>query len=503
MSTSTTEKVGGRKPRWGFIATVLVLGAVVAVGVLALLVDIFTKRTEAQQPYFQVVQLTDTTYDPAVWGQNFPLQYEGWLKTQEMPADEQLLRTPTADDPRTVMAKSKLEADPRLVTMWQGYAFSVEYNEPRGHMYMLEDQRLVKRVTMFKQPGACLNCHASLPEVVNTLGNGDAAAGWAAMNKMPYSEATTYAQHPVGCIDCHDPATMKLRVTRPAFIEGIKEYKASEAGGSVANFDVNTMASAKEMRTYVCAQCHVEYYFAGDEKTLTFPWEKGLTVNDAMAYYDEIGWSDFTHKLTGAPVIKAQHPDFETFSQGVHASAGVTCADCHMPYKREGAAKITDHQVASPMRTNETINTTCLTCHRTSEEEMRARVDTIHNRYEETKNTAFDALDQLIADIVKARENGTDQARIEEAWAYQRQAQFIVDYVTSENSRGFHAPAYTNQILNQATDAARRGQLALLGQTYPPASAPSPAPVPEYTPPPASPTPSPQAPETASAPTTP
>ena len=134
---------------------------------------------------------------------------------------------------------------------------------------------------------------------------------------------------------------------------------------------------------------------------------------------------------------------------------------------------------------------------------MRARVDTIHNRYEETKNTAFDALDQLIADIVKARENGTDQARIEEAWAYQRQAQFIVDYVTSENSRGFHAPAYTNQILNQATDAARRGQLALLGQTYPPASAPSPAPVPEYTPPPASPTPSPQAPVTASAPTTP
>ena len=466
MSTSTTEKVGGRKPRWGFIATVLVLGAVVAVGVLALLVDIFTKRTEAQQPYFQVVQLTDTTYDPAVWGQNFPLQYEGWLKTQEMPADEQLLRTPTADDPRTVMAKSKLEADPRLVTMWQGYAFSVEYNEPRGHMYMLEDQRLVKRVTMFKQPGACLNCHASLPEVVNTLGNGDAAAGWAAMNKMPYSEATTYAQHPVGCIDCHDPATMKLRVTRPAFIEGIKEYKASEAGGSVANFDVNTMASAKEMRTYVCAQCHVEYYFAGDEKTLTFPWEKGLTVNDAMAYYDEIGWSDFTHKLTGAPVIKAQHPDFETFSQGVHASAGVTCADCHMPYKREGAVKLTDHHIRSPLLM---VNNSCQTCHSASEEEMKGRVKTIQDRFVHTRDVSMDALVDLIADLEAAQTNGTPPERIAIARSYHRKASFLNDYLYSENSYGFHAPGESNRIFADAIDAARKGQMALQGKVTEPA----------------------------------
>ncbi|MDN5570056.1 MAG: ammonia-forming cytochrome c nitrite reductase subunit c552 [Propionibacteriaceae bacterium] len=481
MSSTPTEKKKGGRPRWAFLAVVLVLGAIVAVGVLALLIDVFTKRTEAQQPYFPVVQLTDETYDAAVWGQNFPLQYESWLRTQQMQPEDQVTREPTADDPRTVKTHSKLEHDPRLVTMWQGYAFSVEYNEPRGHYYMLEDQRLVKRVQWFNQPGACLNCHTSLPEVVDTLGDGDAAAGWAAMNKMPYDEATEFAQHPVSCIDCHDPQTMALRVTRPAFEAGIAEYKASQG---IRDYDVNTMATAQEMRTYVCAQCHVEYYFAGDGKTLTFPWDNGLTVDGALQYYDDIDFSDFTHRLTGAPVVKAQHPDFETWSNGVHASAGVSCTDCHMPYKREGAAKVTDHQVASPMRSNETINTTCLTCHRTSEEEMRTRVETIHDRYEHTKDVAFDALVQLIDEAEAARANGVDQARLDEAWQYQRKAQFFIDYVVSENSRGFHAPAYTQRILADATDAARRGQLALLGQTYPEASAPTPEPVAPFTPPP-------------------
>ena len=445
----------------------LVAGALVTVGIASMLMSVFERRAEGENPYFRIAELSETTYDSAVWGQNFPLQYEGWRLTSKMPADEQVAQTPTATDPRTVKAKSKLAHDPRLVTMWQGYAFAVEYNEPRGHAYMLEDQRLVKRVQdPFKQPGACLNCHTSLPEVVDTLGNGDRDAGWAAMNKMPYAEATEFAKHPVGCIDCHDPQTMKLRVTRPAFEEGIKEYKA---GQGVANYDVNTMATPQEMRNFVCAQCHVEYYFKGDEKTLTFPWDKGLTADDALAYYDEVGFSDFTHKLTGAPVVKAQHPDFETFSQGVHAKSGVTCADCHMPYQREGAAKVSNHQIASPMRSDATINSSCLTCHSTTEQAMRDRVAGIHDTYEQTKNVAFDALTALIYDIEAAKNDGTATDRIEAAYGFQRKAQFFLDYVVSENSRGFHAPQYTNRLLNDVTDASRRGQMALRGVTYAPA----------------------------------
>lgn len=464
------------KPRWLIPAGVfLIAGALVTLGIASLLMSIMNKRNEAHTPYFPVVQLNEKSYDPAEWGKNFPRQYEGWQATKEMEVADQQAQQPTEADPRTIIAKSKIEEDPRLVTMWQGYAFATDYRHPRGHGYMLEDQRLTKRVTspQFKQPGACLNCHASTVEVMDELGKGDQRAGFDAMNKMPYMDASNHAKHPVGCIDCHDPASMKLRVTRPAFEDGIKAYKA---GQGIKDYDVNRDATTQEMRAYVCAQCHVEYYFKGEGKTLTFPWNKGLTADDALAYYDEIGFSDFTQKLTGAKVVKAQHPDFETWSNGIHAQSGVTCADCHMPYKREGAAKISDHQVASPMRSDASINTTCLTCHHNTEQEMRDRVSNIHNTYEQTKNVAFDALTALIYDIEAASKNGTPVANLDAARGFQRKAQFFLDYVVSENSRGFHAPAYTNRVLNDVTDASRRGQLALRGVDYEPAGAPKPAP---------------------------
>ena len=120
-------------------------------------------------------------------------------------------------------------------------------------------------------------------------------------------------------------------------------------------------ATRQEMRTYVCAQCHVEYYFAGDDKVLTFPWEKGLTIDDIEAYYTEVGFKDWDHAETNAPMLKMQHPEFEMYSQGLHAASGVACADCHMPYVREGGVKVSDHWIRSPL-TN--IEDACQTCHR-------------------------------------------------------------------------------------------------------------------------------------------
>ncbi len=456
----------GRR-RWILPITLAMLaGAVVTAGIAALLVNIMQRKSEGTTQPYRVVELTEDTDDPAVWGQNFPLQYETYKKTTEMAPQDQVPRQATADDPRTVTAHSKIEADPRLVTIWQGYAFAVDYREPRGHEYMLVDQQLTKRVTQFKQPGACLNCHASTVGVMKKLGNGSTTAGFDAMNKMTYAEASSNASHPVACIDCHDPKTMKLRVTRPALMEGLKAWKNNPG------YDVNRDATPQEMRTYVCAQCHIEYYFKGEGKTLTFPWKYGLTALDAVKYYDEEGWTDFEHTLTGAKALKAQHPDFETFSQGVHARAGVTCADCHMSYLRSGATKFTDHQVRSPMATSETINRSCLTCHRSTEAEMKGRVEQIQTRYEGTKNQAFDALDALIQDLKKAQTDGTPADRIAIAQSYQRRAQFQMDYVVSENSRGFHAPQYTMTLLADVTDSARRGQLALRGDPQPMSSQP-------------------------------
>ena len=461
-SDSKASKRGVRTSHKVLIAAAVLAMALVTVGVAALLVNINQRQQEAHTPFFNVVELDETTTDPEIWGQNFPLQFESYKRTLLMEegshgGSEALPAVLDPDDPRAdTKSPQKLELDPRLVNMWKGYAFSVDYRELRGHAYMLHDQRMTERVQQFDQPGACLNCHASLPALWNDLGDGDIEAGWHEMNAMSFDEANELVDHPISCIDCHDPATMQLRVTRPAFEKGIAAAKLAEEG--IKDYDVNRDASASEMRTFVCAQCHVEYYFAGDEKTLTFPWANGLTIDDAYEYYDEVEFNDWTHELTGAPMLKAQHPEFEMWNQGVHASSGVTCADCHMPYEREGAMKISDHQVTSPLKN---VNSSCLTCHSGTEEEMLAKVDQIQDRHVHTRSMAQDALDDLIDDIVDARDAGATDADLADAWEYQRKASFYIDYVVSENSLGFHAPGESLRILGDAADAARKGQLAL------------------------------------------
>jgi nitrite reductase (cytochrome c-552) len=322
---------------------------------------------------------------------------------------------------------------------------------------MLVDQRYTRRVLEFKQPGTCLNCHGSTYVAMRKLGKGDLFAGFEQINRMPYAEATKLVSHPVACIDCHDPRTMQLRVTRPAFLEGIRAYKASQGA---PDYDVNRQATAQEMRTFVCGQCHVEYYFKGEGKRLTFPWSKGLKVDDALAYYDEAGFRDWVHAETGAPALKAQHPEFEMFMQGVHARSGVACADCHMPYRREGGLKISDHHVRSPLLN---INRACQGCHHFPEDEMKSRAEAIQARFGYTRDIAMDALVELIGDIAQARKQGKTDAELASARDFQRKAQFYVDYVEAENSMGFHASGEALRILADAVDYVRKGQLALRG----------------------------------------
>src|SRR5687767_1366937 len=368
---------------------ITVLAAVAAVAVTALLVNIFTRQQEARNPFYRVVELNDETVDPAAWGKNFPLQYDGYRRTVDQVrtrygGSEAVPRTPSAADPRSVVAQSRLEDDPRLKTMWAGYAFAHDFREERGHAYMLEDQTFTERQLVGKQPGTCMHCHASIYVPYMKLGGGDLIKGFEAMNPMPYADARKLVTHPVACIDCHDSQTMQLRVTRPGFMEGIRALKAAQG---VADYDVNRTASRQEMRAYVCGQCHVEYYFKGPEKRLVYPWAKGIKVEQILAYYDEVGQADWTHALTGAPTLKAQHPEFEMWSQGIHARSGVACPDCHMPYTRAGALKISDHHVRSPVLN---LNNACQTCHKWPEEELRARVETIQTRTFRMRNIAMD-----------------------------------------------------------------------------------------------------------------
>jgi len=451
---------------------------------VALLVNIMERKEEARNPFYRVVELTDETEDPAVWGKNFPQQYDGYLRTVDQVrtrygGSEAVPRTPSEADPRSIVAQSRLEEDPRLRVMWAGYAFSRDFREERGHAHMLTDQVFTERQQATPQPGTCIHCHASVYVPYKRAGGGDLMKGFEAMNRMPFMEARKQVSHPVACIDCHDSQTMALRVTRPGFLEGIATLAASEEPvphlpsverwrqqGRRGSYDVNRLASRQEMRAFVCGQCHVEYYFKGPEKRLTYPWHKGLKVEQVVAYYDEVQHKDWQHAESGAPVLKAQHPEFEMWSQGIHARSGVSCADCHMPYVRSGALKVSDHHVRSPLLN---VNNACQTCHKWPEDELRARVHTNQTRTFNMRNVAMDALVDLINDIKAAKAAGRTDEQLAKARDFQRKAQFYLDFVEAENSMGFHASQEAVRILADSINFSRLGQVELRG-------APAPAP---------------------------
>ncbi len=452
-------------------ASVFLAGALVTVGVLALYTNIVQRKAEEKQHVFQVVEITEDTIDPAEWGKNYPKQYDSYKRT--------------VDTERTRYGGSenfqKLDSDPFLRTIFAGYAFGIDFREERGHAFMLDDQRETKRVTERKQPGACLNCHASVLTAFRETGvkagvpNDEdhrweaVAKGFTLVNKLTYSAATALVTHPVSCVDCHNPTDMAVRVTRPAFMNGIQALAKSNdplpnfpsierwrKTNQAVPYDPNKEASRQELRSMVCTQCHVEYYITKEDKQLTFPWQNGLKLEQIEKYYDDVGWKDWEHKISKAPVLKAQHPEMELWSQGIHARSGVACADCHMPYQRQGAIKVSSHHVRSPMLN---VAQACQTCHRYDETEIKARVEVIQDRTQKLLTQSESAVVDLINAIATAMKAKKTDSQLKTARDFQRKAQFRADFINAENSMGFHAPQEAARLLAESINFARLGQL--------------------------------------------
>lgn len=467
------NKLAKSKPA---LAILLVVVVIMTASLTALLVNIIERKAEGVQRFERIVEVNENTTDPQLWKANWPRQFDGYQKTA--------LSTRTrfgGHGGSEALPEQKIDRDPWLKRMFKGYAFSIDYRDRRGHAYMLEDQLKTERQTK-PQSGSCLHCHASIMPLYRELGDGDAIKGFETTNQYSYQELYDLLEqsghaHPVSCVDCHSPETMEIRVTRPGFIQGITALAKSDVavphlpsieiwrnGPQDKPYDPNKDASRGEMRSYVCGQCHVEYY-CGSSMTLTFPWGQGLKVEQVESFWngtefpDGTQFYDFTHTESGAKILKAQHPEFELWSQGIHARSGVACADCHMPYMRDGASKISDHWVRSPLLN---VNRACQTCHRFSESELLQRVDEIQGRNFELLQRAGAALMNQLDAIAVAKSDGATATDLQPSLDMQRKAQWRLDFIAAENSMGFHAPQEAARILGEAIDYAHQGsQLAL------------------------------------------
>lgn len=417
MKSSTTVYI--------LIGIIVVLAAVI-IGILLYL----NSQPEPLRGIEPLVEIEPMEPDPEVWGVNYPNQWSTLQKTE-------------TNNDRTAYGGSepfsKLDVDPRLVTLFAGYGFSKEYNEDRGHMNSLTDVEGTARVGE-KTPGTCYSCKSSdNPRLWEEM-------GMAEYDMTPFMELGNEIDHAIGCANCHDADSMELIVTNPALDEALQAQ-----GQDWRDF------TRQEMRTVVCANCHVEYYFKGDGKYLTFPWEEGTKIEDIATYYAELGFNDWEHPQSGAPMIKMQHPEYELFTQNsTHFNAGVACADCHMPYTRDGAAKFSTHDVKSPLLNAENA---CGQCH-TDVTYVTNRVSTIQNQVSETMIATEDALLAAISAIESAAAlAGVDSQLLDEARWMHREAQLRWDFIAAENSMGFHNPEEALRILASATNMARMAEL--------------------------------------------
>ncbi len=373
-----------------------------------------------------------------IFGENYPRQYDTWTQTAQTGFESEFNGSEAVD---------VLEKRPEMVVLWAGYAFSKDYTTPRGHMHAVEDITRSLRTGAptdphtGPQPSTCWTCKS--PDVPRMM----EAVGVDAFYNNKWAALGNEVVNPIGCADCHEPENMKLHISRPALREAFARQGK----------DIDK-ATPQEMRSLVCAQCHVEYYFKGDAKYLTFPWDKGFTVEEMEAYYDEADFADYTHTLSKARILKAQHPDYEIAELGIHAQRGVSCADCHMPYKSEGGMKFSDHHVQSPLAM---VDRTCQVCHRESEETLRNNVYDRQRKANEVRNRLEQELAKAHIEAEFAWKKGATEPQMKEALALIRQAQWRWDFGVASHGGSFHAPQEIQRILGHGLDKALLARLSI------------------------------------------
>lgn len=370
---------------------------------------------------------------------NHPDQYQTWKQTSESEGLEDALKE-----------------DPNMVIMWAGYGFAKDYNKARGHFYAIDDVRQTLRTgaptdaNSGPMPMACWSCKSpDVARIIEERGEDGYFEGkWARLGAE--------ISNPIGCADCHDTQSdnfkngePELKITRP-YVE-----RAFDTIGK--NFDHQ---SRLDQQASVCAQCHVEYYFTGPTKGVKFPWDKGTRVEQMEEYYDGIGFKDWTHKVSKAPMLKAQHPGFETWREGIHGKNKVACVDCHMPkVTKEDGTVFTDHKVGNPF---DRFDDTCAQCHTQSKDQLRGIVS---SRKAQVLNLKLTAEKQIVAahfEAGAAWKAGATEEEMKDILQDIRHAQWRWDYAIASHGVHMHAPEVALEVLGTAVDRAADARTKLI-----------------------------------------
>ena len=369
----------------------------------------------------------------------FPEQYKTWKATGESAALE-----------------DALAEDPNMVIMWAGYGFSKDYSKARGHLYAIEDIRNTLRTAGPKDansgpmPMACWSCKS--PDVARVLEEG----GEEAYFKGKWARMGSEIVNPIGCADCHDTKSEAFSKGEPAL--ALSRPYAKRAMDTLHKpFDKQSRFT---QQAQVCGQCHVEYFFAPSTNAVTFPWNKGVEVEKIERYFDDIGFSDWTHQLSKTPMLKAQHPEFETWSQGIHGKNDVGCVDCHMPKVQNSEGKVyTDHKIGNPF---DRFEDTCATCHTQDKASLQNIVASRKAQVLEMKLKAEKHIVAAHFEAAEAWKAGATQEEMKPILLDIRHAQWRWDYAIASHGVHMHAPEVALKSLGTALDKAADARTKLL-----------------------------------------
>jgi nitrite reductase (cytochrome c-552) len=437
---NATKKITEKRP---WLAWLLFFATVVIVVLVALLATSITER-RLEAAYINTPKVDIPAYEPRneIWGENYPRQFQSYYGTADTTFQSKYNGSVMID---------MLERSPRMVVLWAGYGFSKDYTQARGHYYAIEDVRETLRTGAPMKPDegpmptTCWTCKSpDVPRIMEEVGPAQFYTGkWARLGPE--------IVNPIGCADCHDNETMNLRISRPALIEAFERR-----GRDISK------ASYQEMRSLVCAQCHVEYYFDKEKvegaQYLTFPWDNGFTAEAMQEYYDNMEFSDWTHQMSKTPMLKAQHPGYEVYMTGIHAKRGVSCADCHMPYMSEGGQKFTDHKMQSPLNN---IANSCQVCHR---EETKKLVQDVYQRQDMIMEGRI-KLEKLLVrahvEAKKAWDLGAAETQMDSVLHNIRGAQWHWDYAAASHGASFHSPVEISRTISSGIAIAQDARVEL------------------------------------------